>query len=418
MPRALSWLARLRGGASPPAQPLPPLDLADPQLLGDPYPLYARLRREAPLHRAASGVWLLSRYADVAAALQEPRLGNAPAPYAVLSARNRGRYVCADVANNTIPFQDGAQHQETRQRLARAWTACMRERPPAIERCIEAQLRRCRGLVQFDLLRDFATPLAVTAIAEVLGLPPSEREAAHADAQWFFYLFASMPSQTVREQVDAALLRLRRLFGAMLDARLAGGEAADLTAYLARELHSGDGYTRELVVDHLMLLWADGIENVDKGIAAAVATLLRHPAQWRALCADPGLAKAAAAECLRFESPAQYIARIVLEDFELHGQMLRRGQAVLLLLGAANRDERQFEHADRFDIHRPPAAALSFGRGAHSCIGATLARSELEQALAALAVQLPQLALASDRLEWQARAAHRWLQCLPVRAGA
>lgn len=402
------WLRRRWRPAPPPAPPLSPLDFTAPDVVQDPYPYFARLRREEPVHRGAGGAWLIARHADVQAALADPRLSNAPAPYAVIAPRNRTRYLCAEVAGNTLPFIDGARHAALRRTLAQAWAAQLRETPPDIDAHARRLWAACPARGQFDLLHDFATPLAVTVIGEVLGVPVAAREALQADARHFLYLFTAMPSHAVREATDAALGRLRHGFAHLLDGAAGPG--------LIRRLGGAAAQTpdREVLLDNLALLWADCIGNVDVGIAAAFAALLRHPEQWQALCAQPDLSPAAAGECLRFEAPAQFIGRVVQEDFDWHGQTLRRGQAVLLLLASANRDENRFPAADRLDIRRPDTGALSFGRGHHSCLGAALARGQLAAALQSAAELTPRLHLTQATVQWQVRPGHRWPHALPV----
>ncbi|MGK2941773.1 MAG: cytochrome P450 [Immundisolibacter sp.] len=412
MPGLADWL---RGWRTPLAKQQSavaagPLDFSEPGFVQNPYPYFARLRDAEPLHRSASGAWVFSRRSDILAALADPRLGNAPAPYAIIGTRNRDRYPCAEVAGNTLPFLDGPLHTRLRRLFAQAWTTQLRENPPDIETHARRLAAQCRAKGRFDLLREFATPLAVAVIGDVLGVPDTMRPALHADARFFFYLFTHLPSHEVRAQTDAAVLRLREGFGRLLDDPEAApqGVIAGLRGLEANEL------SPEQVLDNLALLWADGIGNVDSGIASAFAVLLQHPKQWRALCAEPTLSANAAAECLRFESPGQFIGRVVLEDLDWHGQALKRGQVVLLVLASANHDQHQHPDAQRFDIHGSGPSALSFGRGHHSCVGAALARSEVEVALRVAAEELPQLRLCVRTLEWQLRIGHRWLNALPV----
>jgi pimeloyl-[acyl-carrier protein] synthase len=164
----------------------------------------------------------------------------------------------------------------------------------------------------------------------------------------------------------------------------------------------------------LMLLFADGVENVDSMIANAVAALLQNPGQLALLQAQPQLMSQAVDECLRFESPAQFVGRVALEDIELQGVSVAQGSGVLLVIGAANRDPRQFGNADGLDITRSPNPHLSFGKGKHACIGGPLVRQEVEQALAVLLDSLTDLELVQPELQWQQRLGHRWLQALPL----
>ncbi|HIF05832.1 MAG TPA: cytochrome P450 [Gemmatimonadetes bacterium] len=171
----------------------------------------------------------------------------------------------------------------------------------------------------------------------------------------------------------------------------------------------------EQILDNLVLLLADGLGNVDKGICNAVAALLEHPDQWELLEREPELLPCAVDECLRFESPAQFIGRVAKEDLEINGQLIRKNEAVLLLLGSANRDPEQFDDPDRFDVSRDPNPHLSFGRSRHSCIGGTLVRLQMQTALGVLLQLIPRIEVSESGLTWQPRMGHRWLSELRVR---
>jgi cytochrome P450 len=162
-----------------------------------------------------------------------------------------------------------------------------------------------------------------------------------------------------------------------------------------------------------MLLFADGVENVHAGIANAALALLDRPDQLARLREDPELAPRAADECLRFESPAQFVGRVAREGLALHGRDVKPEAPVLLMLGAANRDPERFPDPDELDVTRSPNPFLSFGRGRHSCVGAGLVRAEVAAALGALA-RLSRLEPAGSRPRWLPRPGHRWLEALPV----
>lgn len=399
----------------PPEAPTPitPLALDDAGFIQNPYPALRRLRDEQPLHRAANGAWVLSRHQDVMDALANPRLRNSPSRYAALHRRHAQRQLCAEIANNTLPFMDGEPHAQLRRVVAKSWIEHLRNSPPAVEAICLALLEKAVQKPTFDLLAEIATPLALRVTAELIGIPPADHHAWHQHAQAFFYLFASFPDAATRDRCNDQLNWLRSQALQLLRQRRAEPQADFASALLKA---TGGDCSDLLLADQLLLLFADGIENVDRGIASAVAAALQHPQQWQQLCAQPGLAHDATQEALRFESPALYIARIVDTPFECHGQTLKADEPVLLMLGSANRDERRFDEPDRFNIHRKSNPFVSFGRGLHSCIGAALARSEIETTLRVLASHQPQLKLCNRPLQWQARPAHRWLTALWVQA--
>jgi pimeloyl-[acyl-carrier protein] synthase len=407
----------------------------DPAFVDDPHSVYAALRERDPVHRSPSGAWVLTRHEDIAAALADPRFGNAPSPYAVVHERNRHRYVCADVANNIIPFMDAPHHAPARKIIGRSFNGTMRRRAPDMEgiaRKILADVREraARGEAgEFDVLHDFGTPYSVAVLCQLLGLPEADGGRLKEWSEWFFYLFSIIPSEEVRSQLDKALVQFRSYFAGIIDERRANFDANfdtnrddnlddspgdDLISAMLGAEFNGARLSDAQLIDTCMLLFADGVENVDRCIATATSLLLAHPDQLQLLRRQPELMPRAVEEILRFESPAQFVGRVALEDLSIRGVTVRKNSAVLLVLGSANRDSDRFEEADRFDITRAPQPNLAFGRGQHACIGGPLVRIEVEVALRELLQSLPRLAAKGDLQRWTPRLGHRWLAEFPA----
>jgi cytochrome P450 len=392
----------------------PGLDLLGADFLADPYPFYAHLRQHDPIHRARQGSWVLTRHADISAAFADPRLGNAPSAHAVVSARNRARYACADVAANVLPFLDKPAHTQPRRLVVTAFRAALRERPPDIEAIAAALLRSLADRPVIDSIADYATPLSVRTISTVLGLPAADAADLARWAQHFFFLFAPMPTAAIRACTDAGLTEFRAYLAEIVQRRrVQPGD--DLISLLLSADDAEGRLSEPALVDNCMLLVADGIENVDRGFANTLLALHRHPDQFAQLRTAPHLAGAAIAEGLRFDPPGQLVARIAREDFELGGHAIRKDGVVLLAVGAANRDPAAFDHPDRYDLARPEGEPLSFGRGRHSCIGAPLVRAEMQGALEMLLRLTHDITVDDHNLAWEARLGHRWLKALPVR---
>ena len=178
-----------------------------------------------------------------------------------------------------------------------------------------------------------------------------------------------------------------------------------------------DGYrlSDTEIVDTCMLLFSDGVENVDSGLANIMLLLLEHPTVMAALIDDSALIPAALNESLRLNPPGQFISKIAKQPFEIHGRQIREHEAVILVLASANRDEAVFTQPDEFLPQRPENRHLSFGKGRHACIGAPLVEMEMAQAFTRLLSRLHDIRLADDHVEWQARLGHRWLARLPLR---
>jgi pimeloyl-[acyl-carrier protein] synthase len=428
------FLERMRSGpalslapapVAAPVAPIAPIALAEPldlqplepSFVDNPYPLLAQLRETEPVHRNSSAVWVLTRHADILAALADPRFGNAPSPYAVVNVRNRQRYLCADVANNIIPFLDPPHHDTPRRLIGRAFAKHIRHTPPDMEAIAEEFIAPLRdgNRDEFDLLADFATPYAVAVIGRTLGVPQEDEMSLKEWSHWFFYLFSIIPSHEVREKLDEALAAFRAYFQKRLEAVRAQPDGS-LLAGLAELPATDGGLSDGEIVDTCMLLFADGVENVDRAIVNGASQLLR-PELWRQLHANPAAIPTAVDECLRFESPALFVGRVAKEAITLHGQTIPQHAGVLLMIGSAHRDASVFPEPDTFKMDRSPNRHMAFGQGKHSCIGGPLVRMEMVVAFRALVRAFPQLRATEDRLEWTPRLGHRWLARLAVAVG-
>ncbi len=368
--------------------------------LADPYPHYQRLRAQAPLYRSPHGYWVLARYADVLEALGHERLGNRPSRFSTLHGSKAGRYPCANLAANILPFMDGPEHRAQRGALASLFQRRVRAWAPQLFAFVAEGLAALGE--EFEVMGDFATPLARGATRSLLGLPDEARLARWSDH--FFYLFTKIPSADLRGEIDSSLSEFRQWGQSLLLESGARGLLRDFQGAI-----QAGTLTEAVAIDSLLLLYADGVQNVDTGIANALHAFARAPEQWQLLCADEQLLRPAVEECLRFDSPAQFVARTVLEDFEWKGQLLKKDQSVFLLLASANRDEEQFEAPDEFRLERTRGMHLSFGKGRHACLGGNLFELELEAVLAALRKRVFTLQLSSPAC-WQARSGHRWIE--------
>ncbi|MAM69898.1 MAG: hypothetical protein CMP91_01965 [Gammaproteobacteria bacterium] len=396
----------------------PRFDPDDPAFVENPYPCFSQLRDREPLHLSDQGAWVLSRYEDIVSALADKRLGNEPAYYAVLNQKNREKYICADVANNTLPFLEGDSHKRLRHVIAPLFLSFVRGGVLDLEGLAAEVLDELGDQESLDLLHDFATPLSLKVLCRILGFPEQDGVKLKAWSDAFFYLFAPMPAIAVREQTDQALSEFRDYVAEHVEqAKSTPGN--DLISALLEKRNSGDensGFSDSELIDNCMLIFADGIGNVDAGIANMLALLLQNPQQLEQLSNNPDLLSAAVDEALRMETPGQFIARVATQDIQWHGQQIKQNQAVFLLLGSANRDEFIFPQANEFQLTRPNSReALSFGKGSHTCVGAHLVRLEMQAALKVLLQSYSVISLREKKLQWRQRRAHRWLQSLPVR---
>jgi cytochrome P450 len=312
---------------------------------------------------------------------------------------------------------DGAEHQRLRKAMAAGFhPTLIRALRPEVERLTDELLDALDGQAGFDFIAAVARPLPSRVIGLLLGIARKDeaRFMAWSDDLAAF-IGALQPSAEQLRAAQRSLLQMVRYFEALLPARRSA-PGTDLVSRLAQAEAAGelraDG---ELVAQCAMLLFA-GHETTRNLLGNGLYTLLSHPAQWEHLRAHQDSMALAVRELLRYDSPVQYTGRRVAAEMTLHGHTLRRGDLVLAMIGAANRDPDRFADPDTFDITRRAGSHLSFGSGPHICIGAGLSLLEAEVVLGALLRRWPALGLAGPALRWNENAGLRGLAQLQVRA--
>jgi P450-derived glycosyltransferase activator len=287
---------------------------------------------------------------------------------------------------------------------------------PRVERTVDELLDRAAAAREFDLVSAYAAPLPIAVITDLLGVPDADADRFARYGVVIASALDGVHSLSHAARLQAANTELRELFETLFALRRR--EPADdvVSRIVAAE---GDRIQSREMVPMCNLLLVAGFETTVNLVGNAVNALLDHPEQWAALCADPaGLAGAAVEETLRYDPPVQRTARCALEDVGLDGHLVRRGQFVVTLIGAANRDPEAFPHPDTFDIRREQTADhLAFSSGIHYCVGQPLARLEAEIALRRLAERLPDLHRAGP-LRRRVSSIVRGPIRLPVRTGA
>ncbi len=396
-------LFRRADSAPPPVQ----LNLKDPAFFADPYPTYAALQGDDPVHWAPEGFWFLSAYDDVRAALSDARLSNHPAAFAVLHARNRDQRIAADIANRLIAFMDAPEHTALRGPIAKGFRQALSDLQPDFAHLTRQRIQQYTPNQDIDFVSDFAEPLAADMACAMFGLPSADAAEITEWSYDFFTLFHAVPDPATLNALEPRL----RAFRDYMTAHLTQASAGSVTATLAQEV--GHRLSEAEVVDNLMLLIADTIGNVQAALATCIHLLLCHP-QNPAAFASPDLMNRIIAECLRLESPGQFQGRITLEPVEIGGKSIPAKSIVLLGFGAANRDTAHFAQPHVFDPNRPATPHMAFGAGRHMCLGHAVVRQQLAAVLPIL-FGAGELTLKSrGPVVWQPRYGHRWLQNLPV----
>ncbi|MEU2027057.1 cytochrome P450 [Streptomyces sp. NPDC016469] len=407
-------LAGARGTAGP--APVHDLGAAllTPEARRDPYPLYARMRREDPVHRSPQGVWYLTRYADVEAALGDLRLSNdrdrMTRAYSALGGDLKEFSRLTDRLGRVMSNTDPPDHARLRKLANRAFTArrveALRDRVETlVDRLIDAAVD---AGPEMELIEAVASPLPMSVVCELFDIPEEDRPRVRDWFRRFGRLSEDLAkSEAAIDQYEdylSGLIRRRR--------REPGDDL--ISALVATQTHDDRLTDSELLSTCFVLITA-GDETTTHLITNGVLALLRHPDQLARLREDPGLMRGAVEELARYDTVTQAIVRVVAQDLEIGGRTLREGELVYLFLGATNRDPERFEDPDRLDLTRPGNRHLSFGHGPHFCLGGPLARLQTEVAVGTLVRRLPGLRPADGaELDWRPNPLQRRLNALPL----
>lgn len=393
-------------------------DPADPAFVRDPYTRYRELRESEHLHRTADGLWVLTRYADVLAAVRDPRLSSDPSHIEGPRAerRNQALPLFGGDGPKIMLLSDPPDHTRLRRLANKAFT------PRAVEALRARVAEIVNGLLdtalerdgtRIDLMTDLAEPLPVVVICELLGVP--------APDQAQFKPWSSAISRMVDPIADPALLQAAipavlgfvSYFSDLMDKRRADPGDDLLSALLLAE-SSGDSLSRPELFAMVILLFIAGHETTTNLLGNGVLALLRHRAQFEALGEDPELAVAGTEELLRYDSPVQVTARTATDDLTVNGIRLNKGEGVVCALAGANRDPRYVEEPDRLLLSRGTPTHVSFSNGMHHCLGAPLARLEGQVVFSILAQRFAAMELTDDSPSYRDHFVLRGLASLPV----
>jgi cytochrome P450 len=387
----------------------------DPEFVADPYPMYQRLQADDPVHHSPLGFWVLTRYADVMASLRDPRL--VKEPIAAFVAARFGMAVPPPGLGLSMLDRDPPDHTRLRGLVSKAFTPKALERlRPDIQRLVDGLLDQVDGHGEMDLIDEFAYPLPVNVICDMLGVPVKDHERFK---QWGLDIARGLdaimlpPDSEVGQRSIAGRRALAQYFRELIAQRRAAPRDDMLSALIAAE-EAGDKLNEEELLATCILLLVAGHETTVNLIGNGTLALLRHPAELRRLRDDPGIIGTAVEELLRFDGPVQRTARIPSEDIVVGGRTIPKGELVMPFLGAADRDPAQFPDPQRLDLTRADNRHIAFGLGIHFCLGAPLARMEGQIAINTLLKRLPKLALATDKPEFRQSLTLRGLQSLPV----
>jgi pimeloyl-[acyl-carrier protein] synthase len=413
--------------AQPAEQTLDFLSVAlTPEFREDPYQFFALLREHEPVHQTPFGVYLVSRHADAAAIVRDPHLStnqqNSELFRAFAEANPPTEANDMDQMNDVVMlFQDPPDHTRLRGLVSKAFTPKMIERlRDRVQQIVDERLDAVvdRGDGSMDVVADLAYPLPVVIICELLGVPPDD----HATFQsWSSELAASIDpdpliSPEQRERIEAAGSAFLEYFGDLIEHRRQSLRDDLLSALIEAE-EGGDRLSEEELLGTALFLLIAGHETTVNLIGNGTLALVKHRDQLERLRDDPSLDRHAVEELLRFDSPVQLTQRITLDEYEIGDITIPKGQNLVPLLGAANRDPAEFDEPDRLDIGRENANRnVAFGGGHHFCLGASLARLEGAVAIGTLVRRFPDIELAGEPVR-RTTFTLRGLEHLPVSVG-
>jgi cytochrome P450 len=393
-------------------------DLLDPDVLANPYPLYHRLRDEDPVQwDPYLHAWIVTRYADVVTVLHGFSADRTHSPEKLAEYGLGDLAPIADVMVKQMLFMDLPMHTRIRKLASHAFSparvAVLRTHVADI---MERLLDRVANRDRIDIIADVADPLPYTITAEMLGVPVEDAPQLKAWSVDFAEMLGNFQHNPDRvPQVRRSLAAMSDYFRSAI-ATIERDPRPGLIASFIEANVGGDRFTRDEMVANIIVTMVGGQETTTNLIANGMLTLLRHPAAYRELQADRSLIPSAVEEMLRFEPPSQQTARLAPDDRLLGGKLIRKGQAVIAVMAAGNRDPERFADPDTFDIRRDDNRHLSFGWGAHFCFGAALARIEAQAAFEALLRRFGTLRADDAPLTWRSNLGLRGLTALPVLA--
>ena len=387
----------------------------DPEARENPHPRLKALRETCPVMRDESvKTWLLTRYDDIRATVNDGTFVRQPSN-AEEGSLSR---MFADPDDpqgrrSSILFQDNPDHARNRLPPMKAFYARIKKMEPELEAMIDRIIEEAPASGQFDLMEHIAVPIPILIIAHILGV---DEDRLPEFRDWSEGVILSLNPMRTAEETDymtASVEKLDAYFTHLMEERRQNPKDDLITDMVQAQAAGGDFEDDELRVNLQALLVGGNLTTTDL-IGNGVWLFLTHPEQMEALKADPSLSSAAVEEVLRYEAPVQATSRIVSEDREVAGCPMKKSQPVFMSLAAANRDPSKFDNPDAFDITQKRASHVSFGGGAHICIGAPLARIEAKRVYQKLFERYPNMRLADQDIVWRALPFFRGIERLDV----
>jgi cytochrome P450 len=392
-------------------------------VLADPFPIYQRLRDEDPAHWSPRlKAWVITRYEDVKRILLDATMSSDRLRPFFASLPPAEAQRVADLARYLtlwMVFRDPPEHTRLRRLAAKVFNVrsiqALRSNVESLARWLIDSIGERR---EFDFIADFAGPLPAMVIMDMLGAPREElSRLKRLSDEMALFIGSARDASEKYDRAAAATREMAGIFRELVTARRAAPQRDLLTELVALD-DAGDQLSEDELVAMCILLLFAGHETTTHHLANGLRALLAFPEELETLRGDAALAPAAVEELLRYDGPIGAQVRIVLEPHELHGKTLRAGERVFIFMNAANRDPRAYDEPDRVDLARDGVPHLTFGFGAHLCLGFPLARLEGQVALPAVLARWRRIEIAASRLDWMDSMVLRGMKALPLRVTA
>lgn len=365
------------------------------EVIRDPYPIYARLREEAPCyHLEKWDAYALSRFEDVWEASMDAE------NYSVAQGTTASHLLTkVQPVTPMINLMDPPEHTEMRSKIGGFFRpGAVRRQEEQIQRFVDEAFEPIADREKADLFNEFATKVSVKVACLANGFPMEDADYLNG-LVWRFFA----REEGVEGMTEDGLAAMNEMFGYFVKLiharRKKGGEDGGVVDVVVNAEIGGRRFADEEAASHLSMFLIGGAETFPKTFASGVHRLWQHPEQRAELAANPELIPDAYVEMLRYDMPTQFLMRVLKHDVELHGVTMREGCPVMFLYPSANRDRREFDEPDRFDIHRKPPRILSFGHGIHACIGRHFAQMEGKLCFQKLLAHAPEYEVEESKLQ-------------------
>lgn len=396
-------------------------NLFDSKFNANPYPTYHRLREEDPVHRyLIGGDWIVTRYADVKAVLKSGCVRTDDRPKSI---QERNKYllhkeknldILAYTTSRFLFYMNPPDHTRLRGLVGKGFSSIVVERMrPHIQEIVDELLDKVRHKGSMDIVAELASPLSVSVISKLLGIPKEAQQQLHQWTNVLSRILDPLVSLKEYEAMNQATEEIQEYLRTLIAEREKEPQE-DFISNLIAAKDQSDRLSQKELLAICTLLFGAGEETTGNTIGNGMLALLQHPNQMEQLKREPTMIQSAVEEVIRYDSAIQMLTRIATDNLEIGNQTIKAGEKIVLCLGAANRDPAQFQNPDELNINREQNHHLAFADGIHYCLGAALARVETQIAINTLIQTFPDLKLASNKLEWKKSIVIRGLKSLSV----